>query len=137
MPTDEKVLGFGNQWYQAAMEHATIQKISSNLKVRVVTAPYFLATKLEAFKTRGKNDFLGSHDFEDIITVIDGRAEIVNELSTIDVELKSYLKKTLSDMLQNDQFSIALPGHLDYGPVATNRSEIVLERIKSMISLLE
>lgn len=38
-----------------------------------LSAPYLLATKIEAFKTRGNSDFLGSHDFEDIITVIAGQ----------------------------------------------------------------
>jgi hypothetical protein len=33
----------------------------------MVTAPYFLATKIEAFYGRGKKDFLASHDMEDII----------------------------------------------------------------------
>ena len=41
----------------------------------MVTAPYFMATKIEAFYGRGGDDFLGSHDMEDIITVIDGRPD--------------------------------------------------------------
>lgn len=70
MPTDEKILGFGNRWYKEALENAITHQISDNLIIKSVTAPYFLATKIEAFKTRGKNDFLGSHNFKDIINVI-------------------------------------------------------------------
>lgn len=42
-------------------------------------APYFCATKLEAFGGRGKNDYLASHDLEDLITVVDGRPELLED----------------------------------------------------------
>jgi len=81
MPTDEEILGFSNKWYSDALKNSMMCEIEKNLKIRIVTAPYFLATKIEAFYSRGKNDFLSSHDMEDIITVIDGRKEIVEEIT--------------------------------------------------------
>ena len=50
---DETILGFSNRWYPAAMERAVSLKLSDDLEIRVVTAPFFVATKLEAFKGRG------------------------------------------------------------------------------------
>jgi len=47
MPLDEKILGFSNRWYRAAMEESVTHRLPENLEIRVVTAPYFLATKLE------------------------------------------------------------------------------------------
>ncbi len=82
MPLDEKILGFSNRWYRAAMEAATTHQLVRDLDIRVVTAPYFLATKIEAFKGRGRRDFLASHDLEDLIFVIDGRSTIVEEAQT-------------------------------------------------------
>src|SRR5262249_42054633 len=73
MPTDETILGFSNRWYVAAMVHSERIDLEKNLIVRIATAPYFLATKIEAFKGRGKNDYLASHDLEDLVAVIDGR----------------------------------------------------------------
>lgn len=52
-----------------------------------------LATKIEAFKTRGNNDFLRSHDFEDIITIIAGRIEIADEILLAEEKLKAHLKQ--------------------------------------------
>ena len=52
-------------------------KLENTISVRVITAPYFIATKLEAFFDRGRGDFLGSSDLEDIITVLDGRDDIL------------------------------------------------------------
>src|ERR1700676_107371 len=49
------------RWYRAAMEAATTHQLVRDLDIRVVTAPYFLATKIEAFKGRGCRDFWASH----------------------------------------------------------------------------
>ena len=67
MPLNEKILGFTNRWYRAAMESSFKVRLSTDLEIRAVTAPIFIATKLEAFKGRGKGDFFGSHDLEDFV----------------------------------------------------------------------
>jgi hypothetical protein len=79
MPLDEKILGFSNRWYRAAMEASTTHQLLRDLEIRAVTAPYFLATKIEAFKGRGRGDFLASHDLEDLIFVIDGRSRLLRK----------------------------------------------------------
>jgi hypothetical protein len=79
MPLDEKILGFSNRWYKPAMDSAVIHDLGPDLRVRVVTAVYFCATKLEAFAGRGKYDYQSSHDLEDLMAVVDGRAELAGE----------------------------------------------------------
>ncbi len=54
-----------------------LPKRERDLRVRVVAAPYFCATKLETFRDRGKGDYLASHDLEDPITVVEGRPELL------------------------------------------------------------
>jgi len=51
--------------------------------IRVVTAPYFFATKIEAFKDRRRRDFWASHDLEDLIFLIDGRSIVEEALKAI------------------------------------------------------
>jgi hypothetical protein len=80
MPSEERVLGFANRWYPLAMTTATPLILPSGLQIRLIAAPVFLATKFEAFATRGRGDMLSSHDFEDIINVVEGRAEIEDEI---------------------------------------------------------
>ena len=101
----------------------------------VISAPYFLATKIEAFKDRGKQDFLLSHDVEDIISVIDGRPEIANDISNAPDNLKEYLASEFLTLMSNDQFLQALPGHLNYSNEAESRKKIVEERIHAIIAL--
>lgn len=76
-----EIVGIKKHW-------TMLSHITDNLIIKSVTAPYFLATKIEAFKTRGKNDFLGSHDFEDIITVIAGCMNIADEVALANRDLK-------------------------------------------------
>jgi predicted nucleotidyltransferase len=80
MPTDETILGFSNRWYKPAIEAAAIVALDG-FELRVVTTPYFIGTKLEAFRGRGKGDFYASSDLEDIIAVLDGRPTVVEEVA--------------------------------------------------------
>jgi len=75
MPTDENILGFSNRWYLPAIKNSVTIELEPNLEIQIVTAPYFIGTKLEAFFGRGRGDYLTSHDMEDIINFINGRVE--------------------------------------------------------------
>lgn len=131
MPTDEKILGFSNKWYKPAIFNAVKRILSDNLQIQIVSPPYLIATKLEAFKNRGMMDYMLSHDLEDIITVIDGRAEIVDEIINADNKVKKYLSNSFADIMKDKKFHNALPGHLiQYGSVYQERVNLVLKRIE-------
>lgn len=133
MPIEKSVLGFSNQWYPNAQKNATTQRITDSKLIKIITAPYFLATKLEAFRDRGKEDFLVSHDLEDIISVIDGRPEITNEVAKSEDALIKYLSIEFSSLIGNEKFSQAIPGHLNYSSELEERKKIVEERIYKII----
>ena len=135
MPVDKGVFGFSNRWYKDAQINAIDQKITDAISVKIISAPYFLATKLEAFKDRGKQDFLSSHDLEDIISLIDGRAEIVNDISVTSDNLKQYLAFEFASLMNNAQFLQALPGHLNYSQESESREKIVKERILAIVNV--
>ena len=81
MPIDAKALGFTNRWYRAAVESADTMTIAGQT-IRMVKPVYFVATKLQAFHGRGADDVTLSHDLEDIVAVIDGRAEIIGGIAS-------------------------------------------------------
>jgi len=62
--------------------------LEDDLAIKLVSSPYFLATKIEAFTGRGGGDYQASHDLEDIITLLDGRPEIVAEIGAAPRDLK-------------------------------------------------
>lgn len=129
MPLDEKILGFSNRWYKAAMEAAQAYELEEDLRIRVVTAPYFCATKIEAFRGRGKGDYLSSHDLEDLITVVDGRPELLSELRSAPDEVRFYIVEAVSQMLEIGEFIDALPGYLLPDAASQSRITILLQRL--------
>jgi predicted nucleotidyltransferase len=132
MPTDPKILGFGNQWFTPAYEASEWIVLPSGKQLRLLPAPYFLATKLEAFACRGKNDYLMSRDIEDIVTVLDGRPKIVSEIKQASEELKIYLVACCSGLLKKRDFLDALPGHLLPDAASQARSILVIDRLKAI-----
>jgi len=132
MPTDSTVLGFTNRWYDDGVVHARTIEVATGVSIRVLSAPYFVATKLEAFKGRGRNDYLASADIEDIVRIIDGRREIVSEVNQCDGELGTYLRQAVVELLGEEDFLDALPGHLLGDAGSQARVDLVLERLREM-----
>jgi hypothetical protein len=98
----------------------------------LLPAPYFLATKLEAFDFRGKKDYLLSRDMEDIVTLLDGRSEIVSDIQHADEELKKYLIVEFSMLLKERDFLDALPGYLPPDASSQNRSTLIMDRLEAI-----
>jgi hypothetical protein len=69
MPTEGKVLGFNNRWYAEGMANTRKADLPEGQEIEIFSAPYLLASKIEAFKDRGRGDFLVSRDIEDIVTM--------------------------------------------------------------------
>lgn len=135
MPLDERILGFSNHWYKPAMDTATELEIAPGLRVRVVTAPYFCATKLEAFRGRGKGDYMASHDLEDLITVVDGRSGLLDELRAASGDVRSDVADAIGTMLKDSQFIDALPGYLLPDEASQGRTTMLLERLQQISTL--
>lgn len=133
MPTDSAILGFGNRWYRPALENTATVKIGEH-RARLISGPYFLATKFEAFRGRGRFEYRTSRDVEDIVTVIDGRPEVVSEVQQSDNSLRKYLSDEFSTLLSERDFLEALPGHLLPDPASQQRIGIILEHIQRMVT---
>jgi hypothetical protein len=131
MPIEEKILGFTNRWYRAAMDTAQQIELEPALRIRVVTAPYFVATKLEAFRGRGHGDYTSSHDLEDLLAVVDGRGEIVAEIAGAGT-LKSHIATEFQTLLDTRAFIDALPGYLLPDAGSQSRLSILLTRLKAI-----
>ena len=109
--------------------------LPSGLQIRLIAAPVFLATKFEAFATRGRGDMLSSHDFEDIINVLEGRPEIEDEIAGFYPELRSYLIERFREIRSNPDFDNVLPGLLAFDALYTERLTMVRQRIATIAAL--
>ncbi|MBC8138909.1 MAG: hypothetical protein H8F28_23785 [Fibrella sp.] len=132
MPTDEAILGFTNRWYPEAV--ATAQRITlptltgeePEIHIRLISALCFVATKIEAFYGRGNGDYYASHDLEDVVTVVNGRAELVKEIGEDIISL--FVARTFADWLALPGFTDVLEGHLP----EQGRYRIVLSRFHTV-----
>ena len=99
MPLDPTVLGFSNAWYEAALDQAVAYGVSAELVIRIPPPPVFLATKWAAYEGRGRGDPMGSHDLEDIIAVVAGRPEILDEVKVAPLDVRRYVANSTSRFL--------------------------------------
>jgi predicted nucleotidyltransferase len=137
MPTDPGILGFANRWYPLVATSARETVLPSGIAIRLITAPLFLATKFEAFADRGNDDILGSHDLEDIINVIDGRTELVDEIAGSAEELRAYLAARCTALLAMPDFMNFLPGMVAQDESFVDRATAVATRLRAVASLMQ
>jgi hypothetical protein len=124
----KEVLGFTNIWYESALKHAFSVTLPSGQSIRVITAPYFLGTKMEAFKGRGKMDFQASHDLEDFVAVIEGRETLLQEIAASPQPLRQYLADAAKMLLAESRFLDVLPGFV----LDDERVPLIEERLASI-----
>ena len=136
MPTDETVLGFSNRWYAEAAATAMRLTLPSGTAINLISAPAFLATKFEAFRTRGKADLLQSHDFEDIINVVEGRLSILEEVGAGGTALRTYLAEQFARIIAMPDFDNLLPGLVAYDALHNQRVAAVKDRISAIAGLM-
>jgi len=132
MPSQPGILGFHNRWYPLAVKTATRVTLPNSSEIRLITAPVFVATKFEAFHGRGNNDYLASHDLEDIITVVDGRPELLQEIDQADGELRRYIAAEINALLGDRNFLMALPGHLPGDAASQARLPELIRRMRAI-----
>jgi predicted nucleotidyltransferase len=132
LPTADIGHGMGNRWFHLVMEHAVKRHLAGGTIVELAAAPVLLATKLEAFRDRGMKDALASHDLEDIITLLDGRPELVDETAKVPEELKKYLAEQAVMLLALPDISYVLEGNLETKDGDEGRVAAVVERLRSL-----
>jgi len=132
MPLDEKILGFANRWYPDALSTAVPVRLASGLTVRAITAPYFVGTKIEAFRGRGAEDYFASHDLEDLIAVVDGRASLLEEIHTASPDLRRFIGGALRSLLAESRFLDALPGYLLPDAASQRRITKLIENLNAL-----
>ncbi|HEY4079125.1 MAG TPA: hypothetical protein VGM81_00395 [Burkholderiaceae bacterium] len=128
MPVQPEVLGFSNRWYPYAMRTAERVGLGNGITIRLVSAVAFVATKLEAFASRGQGDFMSSHDLEDILNIVDGREELAQEVAVAPAELRRAVATAFAALLANQSFVNVLPGLI----AEPERAGLVVERLRAL-----
>lgn len=133
MPTNDPSIGFKNIWYPDGFAEAIGYQIDERNTIKILSAPYFIATKLEAHKGRGKNDGRSSQDFEDIVYVLENRGTIWEEMNNASSPVKDYLQSAFSNLLANSNIFEWIDCHVERGtPPATY---FIMDQLKKFTSI--
>jgi len=115
MPVNDNVFGFTNRWYTEGFGSAVDYKLDVDTTIKIFSLPYFIATKWEAFKGRGKGDYRTSKDFEDIAYVIENAADFVHIMEAAPSHLKQYFQQEFTGIIHTDDFEEGLYAHSSRG----------------------
>lgn len=133
MSAEDGPMGPANKWYKIGFEDLWIVKAIEE-EINILKAPCYLATKFEAFNDRGEQNYRTSHDFEDIIYVIDNRINIVEEIEKADERIKSFLVEEVIKILGSPSFEEILSVHL-LPLIAEERYPLLLEKFVDIRNL--
>lgn len=135
MPTDPDILGFSNPWYEEAISTAAVVALDSGAEIRVANPVLLIATKLCAWKGRGGGDLLASLDVHDVVTLIDGRPELIGEIRSAPPSLRAYIEDELIELRAERNFDYAVEGAAaTYGALSAERARIVQTRIDELFA---
>lgn len=134
MPTPYEGAGTANPWFELGVRTAAEYELPGGRKIRTVAGPVYLATKIAAFRGRGAGDYYGSKDFEDIVALLDGRAELLGECRGQEVQVRRYLSAWAKEFLQERGQRMYLESHISRAS-GSERWRVVRERIGEIATM--
>lgn len=126
-PATADLLGCNNRWFTDGLANAQWHELPSGRRIRLFTPPYFLGSKLEAYAGRGTQSPLSSQDLEDILNLVNGREELLQEVDAAAPALKTYLTQTLIALLENNDFGYLVQ---DAARGDQEREQIIWQRLR-------
>lgn len=130
IPFEETILGPTNSWLKPGFEKAYPVNIGE-IEIKILPVSLFIATKWEAFKSRG-NDPRTSHDFEDIIYIIDNNLEVVEDIRNANKDVQNFLKEMSNEILNHNSRNEIIECHIN--PFSANeRREIVIAKLNEIL----
>ena len=132
MPTDEDILGFSNQWYHEGISNKITKTLPNGIVIFVFSPEYYLASKFDAHKSRGGKDLRQSHDFEDIIYILDNCPDILEKINNANISVKEYLKVECQSLLANNNLIEGIESALPYAS-GYERTEMIVELMRKIV----
>lgn len=111
MSTTEVGWAPANPWFEPGFKNSITIEIE-NVEIRILTLPYFLATKFAAFEGRGGRDPRMSHDFEDIVYLLNYTSNFREQIQESDPEVQQYLKEQFVAIRDKANMQEAIIGNL-------------------------
>lgn len=120
----------GNRWFKKGFDMA-FQYHIDELRIRLLPLPYFLATKFDAFFDRGVRDIWASHDYEDIIYLLNHVSDITDHVLKSETMVKLYLRSCAAKILENRSLKEAIVGNL-FHEAQEDRFKLILAKLQTI-----
>ncbi|MDR1951786.1 MAG: hypothetical protein LBP96_06125 [Bacteroidales bacterium] len=126
MPVNPNILGFGNIWYKNGVESKVSVVLPNGVSIFILPVEYYVATKLEALKDRGGRDIRTSHDWEDIVYILNNCKTLLQNFQDCnDKKLKNYLKEKFDEIVGRENPKEDVQAVLPYNSDEENIKEIL------------
>ncbi len=132
IPFEETPLGPTNSWLKPGFKKANLVKIGT-AEIKILPVSLFLATKWEAFKSRG-NDPRTSSDFEDIIFIIDNNLEVVIDIKNAAADVIQFLREMSWEILNHPSRNEIIECHINPFFIGERR-DIVIRKLEEILKL--
>ena len=132
MPTSEEVLGFTNRWYDFALTDPIVLEPIPNVSIRVINHVAFLATKFEAFGSRGRGEYEGNTDIEDILSVLAYCPGLEKRIKRAPRPIRDYLKFCALEFVALRNLAELVSAALPADRVSQSAVPAVLEILRSL-----
>lgn len=119
-----------NPWFEPGYQNL-ISFTIDDIEIKCLSLPYYLATKFTAFYGRGSKDARSSHDFEDIVYLLNYTSNWVTQIVNSDINLKQYLIKCFSDILEDNVKQEAIFGNL-FHEEQDHRFKKIMDQLKQV-----
>ncbi len=130
LPVREDVLGWKSRWFEEALQSAEVVSVEGR-PIKVISAPFFVALKLEAFEDRGHGDFISSTDFEDVICLFNGRHSLVEEILSESV-VREGICERFSRYVQSQDLEDAVLGFVQTEPNPDARFAAIMNAFRRL-----
>lgn len=130
IPMEKEIIGETNRWYKVGLDSILEYDINGEV-IKIFSAPVYLATKFEAFNSRG-TDLRTSHDIEDIIYILDNRTTIVQEILESESSVNAFIKEELQQIIKIGMLDEVLMSHI-HPLMLEERIPLVQEKITQIL----
>lgn len=132
IPFEATPFGPTNSYLKTGFEKAYEVSVS-DAKILVLPVSVFLATKWEAFNDRGSDPRM-SHDFEDIIYILDNNIALIDDCTETSSEVLNALKQLSSFILEHSNSKEIIECHINQ-ITAQERGEFITETLQRISQL--
>ena len=123
-----------NPWFESGFQTA-IPIVVDGAAIKILTLPYFLATKFSAFYDRGGKDPRFSTDFEDITYILNYTSNFKEQILKAEKVVQVYLKEAFLKILNDSLLQEAILGQIYYEKQDI-RFEKIMNQLKEIVLVI-